>query len=639
MNETKVKNRGWVKNAAIIFLAVLLVLTFFSNTILNRSLPEVAGVYAQSGSITTRVRGSGTVEANDEYEVSLNQSREVLSVAIRVGDEVSVGDILLYLSGKESSELEAAQDQLYNLQIEYNKAIIQAMDSDYTRENRDIELEREVLAELELERDELQISDDTINAKKVQLDAAEAAVKSGEAAVKAAEQMVRTAQNAVDKEQDAYDKIANELSGLIPPSEGSPGSSYAPVQAAKTELDAQKLAYGDIYDEITSFAKANRGSATLEAYMLYLYNTNYTDVDFTIYVPYDDAMWAEAYEAITKAQEAYNAAQEAYSPPSSGGGSSQYNKKKRELDAQKDVLDARKSTLKTAQNALRDEEDKVLDLRKTRDEIKEEYDKLVQNRDDYRAAVKAVKTQENKIENMIFELSEKQKADDKSGQIESLNLQARRKEISDLQTDIYEMQKDGEGAEISSPVAGTISRIDVTAGNTVNPGQVLIVIDVTDRGYSLSFPVSNEQARNLQVGTEAEVTMNYWNRQDISAMLTAIRTDPQNPSSSKLLTFTMSGEVTAGATYSITVGQRSANYEIIVPNSAVKSDSNGDFILIVEEKSNPISTRYIARRIDVTVIASDDIYSAVSGAVTNADFVITTATKPIEAGTQVKIPD
>ena len=127
--------------------------------------------------------------------------------------------------------------------------------------------------------------------------------------------------------------------------------------------------------------------------------------------------------------------------------------------------------------------------------------------------------------------------------------------------------------------------------------------------------------------------------QDISTMLTAIRTDPQNPSSSKLLTFTMSGEVTAGATYSITVGQRSANYEIIVPNSAVKSDSNGDFILIVEEKSNPISTRYIARRIDVTVIASDDIYSAVSGAVTNADFVITTATKPIEAGTQVKIPD
>lgn len=40
--EHKEINRGWVKNAAIIFLAVLLVLTFFSNTIMNRTLPEVA---------------------------------------------------------------------------------------------------------------------------------------------------------------------------------------------------------------------------------------------------------------------------------------------------------------------------------------------------------------------------------------------------------------------------------------------------------------------------------------------------------------------------------------------------------------------------------------------------------------------
>ena len=37
--------RDWVKNAIIIFLSVLLVLTFFSNTIMNYSLPEVAAQY------------------------------------------------------------------------------------------------------------------------------------------------------------------------------------------------------------------------------------------------------------------------------------------------------------------------------------------------------------------------------------------------------------------------------------------------------------------------------------------------------------------------------------------------------------------------------------------------------------------
>ena len=62
--EAKVKKREWVKTAAIIFLAVLLVLTFFSNTIMNASLPEVAAQQVSSGAINAKIRGSGTIAAN-----------------------------------------------------------------------------------------------------------------------------------------------------------------------------------------------------------------------------------------------------------------------------------------------------------------------------------------------------------------------------------------------------------------------------------------------------------------------------------------------------------------------------------------------------------------------------------------------
>ena len=61
--ENSVRKREWVKTVAIIFLAVLLVLTFFSKTIMNASLPEVAAQQAASGAINARIRGSGTVEA------------------------------------------------------------------------------------------------------------------------------------------------------------------------------------------------------------------------------------------------------------------------------------------------------------------------------------------------------------------------------------------------------------------------------------------------------------------------------------------------------------------------------------------------------------------------------------------------
>ena len=69
--EEQVKNREWVKNAAIIFLAVLLVLTFFSNTIMNRSLPEVATQEVTDGSIVAKVRGTGIVTANGENQVKM----------------------------------------------------------------------------------------------------------------------------------------------------------------------------------------------------------------------------------------------------------------------------------------------------------------------------------------------------------------------------------------------------------------------------------------------------------------------------------------------------------------------------------------------------------------------------------------
>ena len=99
MTEQRVKNRGWVKNVAIIFLAVMLVLTFFSNTIMNASLPEAAVQYVQSGSITTQIRGTGTITAKEVYEVKTTTSRKVQSVLVTKDQEVKVGDVLRILPG------------------------------------------------------------------------------------------------------------------------------------------------------------------------------------------------------------------------------------------------------------------------------------------------------------------------------------------------------------------------------------------------------------------------------------------------------------------------------------------------------------------------------------------------------------
>ncbi len=124
MNENEGrKKREWVKNAAIVFLTIMLILTFFSNTIMNYSLPEVATQYVQSGSITAKVRGTGNVEATDPYNVVVKESRVISSVAVKQGDEVEKDQVLYYLEDKESDELKTAEKELGELELAYMKGL------------------------------------------------------------------------------------------------------------------------------------------------------------------------------------------------------------------------------------------------------------------------------------------------------------------------------------------------------------------------------------------------------------------------------------------------------------------------------------------------------------------------------------
>ena len=143
----EVRNRDWVKNAAIIFLVVILVLTFFSNTIMNRSLPEVASQEVVSGSIIARVRGTGTVQANSNTQVKMDKTRVIRSVLVKVGQQVEVGDVLFTLGEGASEEIDAAEEKLQSLQASYNRTAATIPEFNYATDTRKIGILKEKLAE------------------------------------------------------------------------------------------------------------------------------------------------------------------------------------------------------------------------------------------------------------------------------------------------------------------------------------------------------------------------------------------------------------------------------------------------------------------------------------------------------------
>ena len=193
-----------------------------------------------------------------------------------------------------------------------------------------------------------------------------------------------------------------------------------------------------------------------------------------------------------------------------------------------------------------------------------------------------------------------------------------------------------DGGVITAKVAGTVTSVECTAGDKKMKDDVLCTIEVPDMGYTMSFSVTNEQASRLRIGDQATVSNFYWGN-EVTATLSSIKTDPKKAQSNKLLTFDLEGNVTTGSELTISVGQKSANYDLIVPSSAIRSDANGSFVLKVEAKNSPLGNRYIAKRVPVEVLASDDNNSAVTAELQYGDYVITTSSAPIKSGSMVRL--
>jgi len=246
------------------------------------------------------------------------------------------------------------------------------------------------------------------------------------------------------------------------------------------------------------------------------------------------------------------------------------------------------------------------------------------------AAELAIKDLEAKLE--ITKATETQS--DKTTEFERAD---QLKKLSELEAKIEEYKNAPENTNINAPIAGRIVSIDVVPGNTVTSGQTVARIEIADKGYICEISMSAEEARKIQVGAECSISNSWW-YSNLTASVTQIRSDPQSQGKNRIVVITVNGDVFEGQTLSFTIGDRSQSYDCVLPNSAIREDNDGKFVLTVTSKKTPLGVRYTAVRCNIEVIASDDTKSAVSG-LYGSEFVITNATSPISDKQQVRLAD
>jgi pyruvate/2-oxoglutarate dehydrogenase complex dihydrolipoamide acyltransferase (E2) component len=496
----KKDRKDTIKNITIAFLSVMLILTLFSNTIMNFSLPQVATQMIESGSISPQVRGSGTVSAEDPYNVTVKETRKISGVAVKEGAHVEIGDVIYYLEDKESSELSEAKEALQTLELAYEQSLFSG------------DVPDEVITSVR-------------NGKKTTYDSYQAELRAADAKYDAAKAADEAAQAEIDflTQTAAYDAAGNSYNAATP--------AYTTAQAEYDLTVAQQNGDQEKVEELERFiASNNKDTSQL---------TNY-------------------------------GTQQGLS----------YSQK---------LATATQKKNKTAQELVVAEREKTELLKSINTEIS-----LCQARD----------------------------------------------KITEQKEKIAKLEAESVGASVKAPVAGTISSVGKVAGESTSADETIAVIQVDGKDMTTSFSVTNAQAQKLKVGDAAQ-PQNAWQfGSDFKATLTGIRNDKSDPANRKLLTFKIeSQDVTPGQNISLTIGERAVDYDMIVPNSAIKTDINGKFVLIVVSKSSPLGNRYVASRVDVTVMAQDDKNSAINGALDGYEYVITTATQEIKSGDQVRLSD
>lgn len=579
-----------IKNITIIFLLIMLILTFFSNTIMNYSLVEVSTEQVTSGSITSKVRGSGSVEASENYSVTIDETRKVASVNVKKGAEVSTGDILFTLEDSDSDELDTAKKSLVDAQAAYETAVLSAgitvaerqsiesgKGSSLTQKQNEIAAANQKMTDAQTAVDNAQANVDKIKAQIDAVSNSSADTTAEEKAVLEADKKNSEAQDKLTSAQAAYTPVKSEYDTAL----ANLNSAQDAYNEAKVAADAAEKRYNEASEADKGTAKTEKDTADMAL------------ATASVKLSTCQSAFDACKDKLSSVEERYNLAASAAADSKNALNTANYNLSVKKLNgsstAETNNLQAQ---LNTATAALTDA---TTALTNATNDAKKVTDKI-------------------------------------NGEV---TISSAYKTMTELQEEVDKLQQKSVGTEITSPISGTVTDIAVTAGNTVNASDVMMTIQPENKAFILQFSVTENQAKKIKTGDSAEV-LNNWYGNDISATVASIHKDPQNRANS-IVVCEMKGDVAVGDSYTLSIGQQSANYDNIVPTSAIREDSNGKFILIIESKSTPLGNRYYARRVDVEVITSDDTKSAVTGALEGYEYVITTTTKPIKENEQVRL--
>ncbi|BDF15040.1 hypothetical protein CLOSCI_03050 [[Clostridium] scindens ATCC 35704] len=169
-----------------------------------------------------------------------------------------------------------------------------------------------------------------------------------------------------------------------------------------------------------------------------------------------------------------------------------------------------------------------------------------------------------------------------------------------------------------------------------------VTISRKGEGFVCKGSLEEESAENFSVGDTGELSYRLDGRtQKLNAQITSISAPDKNKK--VLVTVALpDGTYTPGMSAQFSLSKKSETYQNCLPLTALRSSSDGDYILVLRKQSTVMGTEWIAARVDIIVRDRDSQMMNIEStedALNYSDQVVTGSNKAISEGDRVRIED
>ncbi|WP_432404844.1 hypothetical protein [Wukongibacter sp. M2B1] len=185
------KKQKIFKRVIVIFFSTMLILTFFSKTIQNLSLPTVILSQPHSGVLTYEITGFGNIVPKEVIKLYPSSTKKVKDINVEVGEKVKKGQIIAILHNEvsnpklteekiklkaletnlEKTLLNTKNTEIENLELEVAKAMkkLENLQRNFDQKKQLVELGAEATDNLNEAQYDLEIAEEECKQKKLKL--------------------------------------------------------------------------------------------------------------------------------------------------------------------------------------------------------------------------------------------------------------------------------------------------------------------------------------------------------------------------------------------------------------------------------------------------------------------------------------